>query len=359
MKYFSTYSSGTLAASGSQYHFTTDLPQTGRIYYKIFASGTYNWSILFSNIMDSTFADGSISHANLLGGQWEILSAGVCISNKPDPSDVHNIITPITFCGNTQKNVMPGEYFVTDPISITAEKGQYLCLEMTYRGEMIPHHPETCVSSYIKTDDSWALNTAVPFPSHLGCDRKAKIKIGYLGDSITQGCGTARDSYSNWSAVLSEMIGEDNSYWNLGLGYARGADAATDSSWLYKAKQVDVISVCFGVNDLLNGRSAEQIKTDITSVVRYLRKAECKVLLQTVPPFDYTDTITESWNNVNDYIRDVLSKEADAFFDNNPILSETSEHPEKTRYGGHPDAEGCKAWAEALYPVMKEFLEKI
>ena len=31
----------------------------------------------------------------------------------------------------------------------------------------------------------------------------------------------------------------------------------------------------------------------------------------------------------------------------------------KTVYGGHPNAEGCKVWANAFYPVMKAFLESL
>ena len=70
MKWFETYSSNTLAGSGNQYYFTTgdDKIHRGRIYYKIFAGGTYNYSLLFSNIIDSTYADGKVSHCNMISG---------------------------------------------------------------------------------------------------------------------------------------------------------------------------------------------------------------------------------------------------------------------------------------------------
>jgi hypothetical protein len=47
--------------------------------------------------------------------------------------------------------------------------------------------------------------------------RKAEPKKNILvyGDSITQGCGTTPNKYSHWNAFLSEMIGEEYSFWNF------------------------------------------------------------------------------------------------------------------------------------------------
>lgn len=68
MKYFEDFTSNTYAGSGNQLHFKMNENEirTGRVFYKISVGGEYNYSILFSNIIDSTYADGSISHKNLI-----------------------------------------------------------------------------------------------------------------------------------------------------------------------------------------------------------------------------------------------------------------------------------------------------
>jgi hypothetical protein len=35
-------------------------------------------------------------------------------------------------------------------------------------------------------------------PNFIGCDKKIKKRIAFVGDSITQGCGTSLDGYAMW-----------------------------------------------------------------------------------------------------------------------------------------------------------------
>ncbi len=361
MKYFENYVSATVGAGGSQYWFDSAEPRTGRIYYRLSQSGTYDYSLLFTGIIDSTFADGSVSHANLLCGQWEILAATVGVGKTCSAAEATDpdVTIPLTFAGEKTLTILPGTYFTTDPVEITAEKGEYLCLEVTCRGEHIPCHPESVLPVFVQKDGAWVRCPETPFPSHIGCNRTVSAKLGFLGDSITQGCGTAVNSYTNWASYIADMLGDDFSYWNMGLGYGRAMDGASDGTWLYKAKQVDGISVCFGVNDILRGRTATQVKADLTTIVQMLQKAGVRVLIQTVPPFDYGADTVETWRDVNRYIREELATVADAFYDCVPVLSDSGEKddPGAKKYGGHPNAAGGLAWATGLCPVMKEFAE--
>lgn len=365
MKYFNTYVSNTSAAGGNQswFGYANEKIYSGRIYYRVFSGGTFDYSFLFTNTIDSTFSDGLHSHVNLVCDEWELLSATVGIVDEcgvNNPADPDKVIK-LTFNGMTSKTVAPGEFFSTDPTEITADSGSYLCLEMKYRGKMIPCHTESVIPAFVFSPDEekWNWNTELPFPSMVGCNRKVKAKLGFIGDSITQGCGTYANSYTHWGAYLADMLGDEYSYWNLGLGYARASDAATDGSWLFKAKQLDGISVCFGVNDILRGHTSEQIKNDLTKIVDYLKAAGVSVLIQTVPPFSYENQYIDTWNDVNNYIRNTLAKRADAFFDNVPVLYFSSEQPHMAAFGPHPNADGGLAWATALLPAMKEFAEKL
>ena len=374
MKYFEQYKSNTYAGSGNQLYFSMSEGEerTGRIFYKISVQGEYNYSILFSNIIDSTFADGSVSHKNLICDEWEIHSAkiGKCkmiakdksisemtVADETECTKADIIVSDlkeITFNAQKSKKVMPGEFFTSDPIKIGFDKNEYLCLEISFSGKMIPYHEETLLPVFIKNDNGWEYSKHMPFAGMIGCDRNVKGQIAFLGDSITQGIGTDINSYLHWNSILSQKIGDDYSFWNLGIGFGRANDAASDGAWLYKAKQNDIIFVCYGVNDILQGCNEEQIKSDLTTITKSLKNAGKKVILQTIPPFDYTGENIEKWKRLNIYIKTALADYADMVFDVVPHLCESEENSHLAGFGGHPNAEGCAVWANALYEEIKK-----
>lgn len=368
--YFEQYVSNTIAGSGNQMYFNMKDGEirTGRIFYKIFSGGEYNYSILFSNIIDSTYSDGSISHKNLICGSWNIHCAriGKCVGfnenkniieltmtdNGSDADIIVSDFKELNFDGKKTKKVMPGEFFSSDPVKISFEKDEYLCLEIVFSGKMIPYHEESLLPVFVKENGGWVYSKYMPFAGMIGCDRKVKSKIAYLGDSITQGIGTPLNSYLHWNAIYSESVGEEYAFWNLGLGFGRANDAASDGAWLYKAKQNDIVFICFGVNDILQGISEEQIKSDLTCITDILKRAGKKVILQTIPPFDYTGETIEKWNRINTYIKSILKEKADMVFDNVPYLGEQN-NANIAKFGGHPNPDGCSVWAGALYEKTK------
>ncbi len=360
-EFFRDFHSNTLAGSGNQSWFENGdagAAVVGRVFYRVFAGGEYRYSLLFSDAMDSTFSDGRHSYVNQALGGWEILSARVGIAARADMEgfDEPGEWRALTFDGAPRRVVTPGECFAADPVVLRAEKDAYLCLETTVRGARIPCHPETLLPSFVKTEAGWTRSVNTLFAGMVGCDRPVKLRVAYLGDSITQGCGTRYNAYEHWSAVLSEALGTEYAFWNLGLGYARARDAATDGGWLYKAKQNDLAVVCLGVNDMPREASAEAIMQSLRTVVGRLREAGVRVLLQTIPPFNNAGAERERWLKVNDWIRSTLAFEADAWFDVVPVLSESPERPYMARYGGHPDGTGCAAWAAALKPVLEALI---
>ena len=74
---------------------------------------------------------------------------------------------------------------------------------------------------------------------------------------------------------------------------------------------------------------------------------------------DYEGEKIGIWQRVNAFIFEEIAKEADLIFDAAAVLKKSDEEPHKAKYGGHPDAEGCKVWGEALAPVLKDFMERI
>lgn len=372
MEYFEKYTSNTVAGSGNQFYFTGDKEEviTGRIFYKITAGGRFNYSLLFSNVIDSTYSDGSISRKNLVCAEWKIIDARIARVDKnavPNSFCDDAVATKInlsvsdfkqlTFDGKAEKFVAPGEFFNTDPIEMEFFRNDYLCLEITFKGEMIPYHEESLLPVFRRNGNGWAYDRRVPFPGMIGCDRKVKARIGFLGDSITQGIGTNLNSYKHWNALISEKLGDEYAFWNLGIGFGRANDMASDGAWLYKAKNNDIVFLCCGVNDSLQGFSAEEIIRDINIVVDILNSAGARVILQTLPPFDYQGENITKWQTVNEFLLTKMKDKVELVFDNVPVLRESADKPfSAQKYGGHPNEEGCRVWADALFEAIKDVI---
>lgn len=363
MEYFNNYVSNTLAGSGNQRFFLSDenTIHRGRVFYKIFKGGKYNYSFLYSNIIDSTFANGRESHANIVCEPWDIIemSVGICKECFMDKMVEINDIKKVTFDGKSGKHINPGEFFCTDPVEIDVEKDNYICVDMTFKGTKIPYHDESILPLFKFVDGEWKYDRAFPLPGMVGCDRKVKKKVAFFGDSITQGIGSPPNSYLHWNAVTAENIGTDYSFWNLGIGYARAEDAASGGAWFYKATKNDCVALCFGVNDIYQGRRPEQIKEDLKKSVIGLKDAGVKVLIQSIPTFDYLEIDKRNtWNDVNDFIVKELVPLCDGYFDCIPSLSVSPEEPYKSKYNPHPDETGSAVWAKNFTPVFRDFIER-
>ena len=360
MKWFDTFVSNTIGGTGNQLFFRPrgDAPHTGRIYYKIFRGGKFRYSLLFSNIMDSTYRAETGSYANLVCDEWEILSlqVGVAHATEADIAGEVDAFVPLTFGGARQKRVMPGEFFTTDPVELEFRKGDYLCCQIEFRGGMVPCHEESVLPTFRLENGAWVPDRHIPVPGMIGCDRPVEARIGYFGDSITQGIGTPRNGYTHWCALVAEALGERYSHWNLGIGYARGQDAATGGAWFFKAKQLDAVVVAFGSNDIGRGRTIAQMKEDSAALVARLKAAGVRVFLLNVPPFNWKGEAYERWCAINEFLAAEVAPAADGFLDIAALLTEGAS---TARYGTHPNEEGCRVWAEALIPPMKRMMAEI
>lgn len=365
MKYFDKFTSNTTGASGNQlvfYNADENEVFSSRVFYKITFGGRYDYSFLYSNIIDSTFYDGSISEADTVVDEWYIdsLRVGICreCSRRrcPQESEFEGGFTTVTFEGKPSKRVAPGEFFATDEISLDVKAGEYICLEMRFHGKALPCHEETLLPVFKMQGGEWAENTKIPVPSMIGCDRGVKTRIGFIGDSISQGIGTPFNSYEHYADIVARTLGSEYSYWDMALGFARGYDAAKDGAWLFKARKVDVMCVCFGVNDLLQGYSADEVKKSLTRIVKKLKASGVKVVIQTVPPFDYTAQLVPLWQSVNEYIITELKPLCDGFLDVREFLSQSKERAHMTVYGCHPDSRGNALWGAALSEVLREIV---
>ena len=90
MEYFDHFISNTVAAAGNQFFFSTEgKTACGRVLFRIEAGGKFPYSLLFSNILDSTFSTGEASHCNEILDSWELLRIRAARMSEFDMEPFH------------------------------------------------------------------------------------------------------------------------------------------------------------------------------------------------------------------------------------------------------------------------------
>ncbi len=347
-----SYVSDTTAGMAVQTLFDSDGRDITARFYAQLTHGGEEYALLFSGTVDTTFADGCTTVANDVCDPFvfRAMRVGVCVACGMAHAEEPSAWQDVTFSGERCGTVHSGAWLKTDPIALDARAGDMLCVEYTMSASgRVPCHPELQIPSFVRDGDRWVPSTQLPLPVAIGVRREAPNRVTFLGDSITQGIGATPGAYRHWAALVAEQIGGSTAFWNLGIGFARSGDAASDGVWLARAKQADTVVLCLGVNDILRGVSAEQIVANLTAIIDRLHDAGCRVLLQSVPPFEFLTSQWAVWRAVNAHIGHL----GDRFFDNTAFLCDG----DRPRYGGHPNDDGCAVWAQALVPVLRDMME--
>lgn len=360
MEYFKNYVSNTLAGTSNQLYFDNTAANgavsEGLMFYKATVGGEFEYSLLFSNTIDSTYAKGEKGVPNMELEDFEVtgVKIGVMAGNLyATPKNAESNVTFVSTTVSKYKHTNNVTYFETAPVKLNAAADDYIVVVVEFKGTRVPCHVEALVPTFKKENGTWMVSKDLPLANMVGIRREVKATVAYLGDSITQGIGVGQNNYTFWNAVTSKKLGNDYSYWNLGIGYARCKDIATNGSWLFKAKQADYVIVCIGTNDIGTENSdGPTLCANLEKVVDELNEAGCKVILQMVPPYTYPDAKLDVWYYANDFIKNTLSQKVVAVFDQTELLMTDEKIPNKLLYGGHPNQTGCKIWGEALYEFL-------
>lgn len=371
---WSSYASATALSTATNYIMKSDsvFTHTYRAYIKMAECGKMELKFWCSNLVDSTWADGSESRANLLGGLWKIEAAYIADGGRlPDGSVVEGTQIPVTFDSSMARTALPGETFWSDAAEITIPEEHYLAFSWTITtlaaGDSFPYNTEApLVPAYDAPRNAAGQTSAGGFrksanclylPDFIGCKRKEARRLAFFGDSITQGVRTRPDTYEYWVARIAEKLAPTHSVWNIGSGWARAYDAASDGAWLHKAKQNDEVVVALGVNDMTAGRSATQVLEDLQTIVAKLKGSRngMSVILCTVPTFNFTGSEELVWRHVNQAIRSHAISGVDRVFDIAKVLSQAAPRdnllmPEYMSEGGdpHPNGKAGSAIAAAF-----------
>lgn len=356
-KFYREFTSGTLAATAVQTSFNQEIPATSYAYYRFFPGGDYPLSLLFSNTVDSTIRAGTETRANDPCGEWTIREIAVAVTETADertPETVKEWL-PLTIDGKNAKRVSPSEVFITDEITLNVPKTSYLCVKMRFDGERVPCHFENLIPTFKDEGSGVKPSKFVPLPCVVGVKRAVKARVGFWGDSITQGIGCPENSYLNYASIAAEILGTDYSYYDGGIGYARAADAATDGAWADRVKRCDTVIACFGVNDINRGADVSKVTESLNKIADIILSAGKRAIFQTVPPFNYNENTGAVADEVNAYLLREFPKRGIPVFDCVPYLTKNGDRHAAV-YGGHPNVEGSKIWGEALAAFLKDKL---
>ncbi|MFD1175076.1 SGNH/GDSL hydrolase family protein [Paenibacillus puldeungensis] len=381
-KIMEQYTSATLISSAANFIMDREetFTHTYRTYVKLRENGPLKLRFWHSNAVDSTWDKGEIARAGMAGGPWVIEAAFIADGGKePDGTVESGTQVAVTFGTSRSREVAPGETFWSDDVSIDLPEGHFLAFTWTIRteqaGKSVPfnveqmlvtaydapgnHANEESAGSFTLSDNMQVL------PAFIGYEKQVDKRLLFFGDSITQGVRTAKDGYEYWAARIGEGLGAQYGAWNIGAGWARAYDAATNTAWLNKLKQQQGLSnqetqivLALGVNDLdIGERSAEQLLSDLQSIISVLKEqdASTEIILFTVPPFNFVEQREQEWRKVNETIRTASLPGVSRVFDIAAILSQPApnEHQEKREYMSnqddpHPNGLAGKTVAEAF-----------
>jgi lysophospholipase L1-like esterase len=376
---FATFFSGTALAVPAQQVIAGMGPyvNTYRTYAKPRVAGAANWRFWVSNTTDSTYGSGP-PMPNVPGGVWRIEAASVGDGGTgPVGSVVAGTSVPVTFGGAASKDVAPGERFWSDPVALDVPDGHLLAFTWALSGAAAGPGPtythQSITTSYYNgsmnvaaeeaATDFFASTDVEVAPHMFATDRPVTTRLCFLGDSITQGVGSSRNAYSFWVAKIADGLDPSIGVWNLGSGWARAADAASDGAWLWQAKQCTEVAVILGVNDIASDHvGATQLLGYLTTIVTLLKQHDpiTKVILFTVPTFNFTGDAYTAWKTVNDTIRASPPAGVDRVFDVAAVLSQPAPNDGLVQVGlsggadAHPNDAGSAAIASAFlawYPA--------
>lgn len=191
------------------------------------------------------------------------------------------------------------------------------------------------------------------FPAAWG---SPKIKILFLGDSITAGYGVAREeAYPALLGYRLEALGIRHvEIINGSISGSTTASALSRLKWFRKASP-DVLLLALGANDGLRGLSVENIKDNLANAILFAKNNNMDVILagMQIPPnygAEYADDFKQVFTTLAEGHGIVLI----------PFLLEgVGGRPNMNQSDGiHPNREGHQQIAKTVFPFILDQIQE-
>ena len=199
---------------------------------------------------------------------------------------------------------------------------------------------------------------------------QTKVRIVALGDSTTAGTPafkSPRESPPKGSGDETSQY----AYWlmrahpdweivNQGINAQRSDQIAARFEADVIAQKPAVVVIIAGVNDVYQGRPAQQVKDQLAAMYKRAHDAGIRVIAGTIIPYN---TATADQNarmkDINDWIRSQARADPGVLFVDTRAAVAAPDNPDKlvsSPDGLHPDAAGYRKMAEAIAPVIAQVL---
>ena len=185
-------------------------------------------------------------------------------------------------------------------------------------------------------------------------DTQAKVTILFLGDSLTEGYGVARENA--YPKIIERRLKADKvkslKILNGSISGSTSASALKRLRFFIKAKP-DILILALGANDGLRGVKTDTTYKNLKKVIELAKENKIKVLLcgVRVPP-NYGKDFEKEFVGI--YTR--LQKEFNLAFVPR-ILEGVAGVPELNQADGiHPNEKGHEILAQTVYEKLKELL---
>jgi len=185
-----------------------------------------------------------------------------------------------------------------------------------------------------------------------------------LGDSYTIGTGASDDAHS-WPSIIAARLGAELT--NPAVNGYTTLDLIRDELPHLERVRPDLVTILIGVNDLVQGRTADQYRDSLNGIYDAVARATPKLVIAvSIPTWSYVPAAAEFGGaqrveRLTDIFNDVARGEAEArdfgWVDIGPAstsgigtdgwIAADDLHPGDAQYA---------AWAEAIWPVVRDEL---
>jgi lysophospholipase L1-like esterase len=248
-------------------------------------------------------------------------------------------VQPVFFQGQERISIEAGVSLMSDPIDFPVEALSDLAISFVVaEGDITTGHLFAQQTSYVSIPGNYSATTAWPWHTLLathplmteawwaltGVDVLPTVSsvnaVVVLGDSITDGTGSTRNTNRRWPDYLARRLVASNetrfmSVLNAGIGgnellaadrLSWSGDAAIHRfAWdvLEQAGTTDLI-ILIGGNDLFNDASAEVLINGLQHLATRSREYGLRAFGSTIAPGSYTPAQAEQWSLVNIWLRE-------------------------------------------------------
>ncbi|MSQ18812.1 MAG: arylesterase [Betaproteobacteria bacterium] len=132
------------------------------------------------------------------------------------------------------------------------------------------------------------------------CTAQAAGTVLVYGDSLSAAYGLARDQ--GWVSLLAERLAKEKIHYNVANASISGetsAGGATRIERTLSQHKPDIVVLALGANDGLRGLPIQQLKTNLTAIIKAAQSAKARVVLvgMQMPP-NYGPQYTQAFANV-------------------------------------------------------------